>query len=457
MNELPRSIAELPEPSEYLKEVLATPPRWVIRWGETLVLILTMLLLALGWLIRYPDRIPAEVMITTRQPPVPVKARANGALTQLLVSDHDTVATGQLLAIVQNPARYGDVSRLKRQLRQFDIDKVTLQSPFTTAYQLGSLQEAYTYLQQTAEAFHLYRSLTPLYQQQQAVVQQLVRYQALLTQNKQQQQLLQRKAQLAEKDYRRNEQLHASGAIADRALEESERQWLEAREAYEVLRSELSRTNVQIADLERERTQLGTQHTQEGEQLRITLLSALHQLQSSIKQWEEHHLLIAPQAGQVSFSDFWSEQQFVEVGQTVMRIIPSTDEQAGGVIGQLRVPVQNSGKLAAGQRVEVYLDNYPHAEYGTLTGTVERISSLPKQGQYHLTITFPNGLVTQYDRRIPFQQQLQGTAEIITEELRLLERLFYQLRSVLDESSPREEGSTSDSPRVFEDTVTVVG
>ena len=79
----------------------------------------------------------------------------------------------------------------------------------------------------------------------------------------------------------------------------------------------------------------------------------------------------------------------------------------------------------------MYLDNYPYAEYGALTGTVESISSLPKQGQYHLTITFPEGLVTQYGQTIPFQQQLQGTAEIITEDLRLLERLFYRLRASL--------------------------
>lgn len=431
MNELPKSIAKLSEPSEYLREVLATPPRWVVRWGETLVLVLVIILLALGWLIRYPDRIPAQVIITTRQPPVPVKARTEGALTQLLVSDNQAVEAEQLLAIVQNPARYADVNQLKRQLQLFDVAETREQSPFMTAYQLGSLQEAYAQVQQAAEAYHLYRRLTPLYQEQQAVVRQLDRYQALLKQKQQQQALLERKVQLAEKDYRRNEQLHASGTIADKALEASEQQWIEARESYEALRSELSQIKVQTADLERERAQLGTQHTQEGEQMRTALLGGLDQLRSAIKQWEERYLLTAPQAGKVSFSDFWSEQQFVEAGQTVIHIVPPTDQQTGHIIGQLRVPVQNSGKLAEGQRVEVYLDNYPPAEYGTLTGTVQRISSLPKQGQYYLTITFPNGLVTQYGQTIPFQQQLQGRAEIITEDLRLLERLFYQLRSIV--------------------------
>ena len=437
MNELPKSIAELTESSEYLKEVLATPPRWVLRWGETLVLVLVIVLLALGWLIRYPDRIPAEVIITTRQPPVPVKARADGALAQLLVSDQDRVTKGQVMAVIQNPARHADVNQLKEQLRQFDLETTEEHSPFTGSYQLGSLQEAYARLQQAAEAYHLYRRLTPLFQQQQAVVQQLARYQALLTQ-KQQQRLLQRKVQLAEKDYRRNEQLHASGTIADKALETSEQQWIGAQESYEVFSGKLSQIKVQVANLERERAQLGTEHTQEGEQLRTALVGTLNQLRVATQQWEERYVLTAPRAGQVSFSDFWSEQQFVEAGQTVMRIVPPTNEQIGSIIGQLRVPVQNSGKLSEGQRVEVYLDNYPYAEYGALTGIVQSISSLPKQGQYHLTITFPEGLVTQYGQTIPFQQQLQGRAEIITEDLRLLERLFYRLRASLATRQPSD-------------------
>ena len=434
MNKLPQSVADLSEPSEYLQEVLATPPRWVLRWGESLVLVLVVVLLFLGWLIRYPDRIPAKVVITTPQPPVPVMARADGPLNQLLVSDHDSVASEQLLAVVQNPAYYAHVTQLKQQLSEFDLSKATEEDWFMATYRLGTLQESYARLQQVAQAYRLYRKLTPHYQQQQAVGRQLRRYRALLDQKQNQQQLLERKVQLAEKDYRRSEQLHASQTIADKALEDNERQWLEAQEFYEALRSEVSQIRVQVADLEREWQQLDTRHTQEGEQLRTDLLTALDNLRSAMAQWEERYLLVAPRAGLVSFSDFWSENQLVQTGQIVMNIVPpiTVGGEKQAVIGHLRVPVQNSGKLAKGQQVEVYLENYPSMEYGILLGEVQSISSLPKQGEYHLTITFPNGLVTQYGQLIPFQQQLQGHAEIITEELRLLERLFYQLRTAVD-------------------------
>ena len=180
----------------------------------------------------------------------------------------------------------------------------------------------------------------------------------------------------------------------------------------------------QVADLERQR--LRTQHDQEGEQLRTTPLTAVDQLQSRIAQWEARYLLVAPRSGQVSFSDFWSEQQFVRAGQTVMSVVPNlnkeTEEQ---VLAQLRGPTCNFGRVAVGQSGRIYLDNFPHQEYGALRGTVRSLSALPKQEYYRVSVTFPNALITQYGRQIPFTQQLSGRAEIITKELRLLERFFY--------------------------------
>ena len=433
MKQLPPTIEELVAPSEYMQEVLATPPRWIIRWGEGLVFLLVSGLLLLGWFIRYPDRIAAEAVITTLQPPVPVVARADGALSQLLVHDRDTVTQGELLAIVQNPAHYPHVVQLKKQLSQFNALGIVKDSLFTGAYRLGSLQEVYAQLQRVEKDYHLYLRLTPHYQQQQAVARQLRHYRDLLDQKQDHQKLLERKVKLAEKDFRRNEQLHASQTIADKALEDAERTWLEVRESYETLRTELLLTRVQVGDLEREGQQLGSHHSQEGEQLKITLLTAVDQLQSDIAQWEERCLLTAPRSGQVSFSDFWSEQQFVQSGQTVMSVAPNLNTKTGQqVLAQLRVPVRNFGKVAVGQSVHIYLENFPHQEYGALRGTVRSLSALPKQGYYRVTVTFPNGLTTQYGKEIPFTQQLSGRAEIVTEELRLLERLIYQLRSAMN-------------------------
>ncbi len=428
MNKLPQSIAALHEPSEYLQEILATPPRWIIRWGQIGVCLLVAALLALGWLIRYPDRIPAQVIITTPNPPIEVIAQAEGALTHLQVKDHEVVKAGALLAVIQSAARYEDVKQLQKQLLALTdhFSWATEDTLFASTYQLGSLQQAYTLVQQARKAYALHLQLTPHYRQQQAVGRELHRYEAMLAQKQHQQHLLERQVQLAEKDYRRNEQLHASGVIADKALEDQEQAWIEAQAAVGAHLSEISQKQVEMAHLQREWQQFNTQHTQAATELQLALRTATEDLRAQIQTWEKQHVLRAPIAGQVSFFDFWSEQQFIRQGQAVMSIVPQEVQQA---VGRLRVPVQNFGKVAVGQPVQVYLDNYPYEEYGALSGRVDNISYLPRQGYYSVLVSFPQGLLTHYGKQIPFSQQLQGKAEITTEELRLIERIFYRIRT----------------------------
>jgi hypothetical protein len=92
---------------------------------------------------------------------------------------------------------------------------------------------------------------------------------------------------------------------------------------------------------------------------------------------------------------------------------------------------QNSGKLKIGQKVIIRLANYPDKEFGVIEGKLKTISLTPdKDGNLLLDIELPNGLQTSYKKQINFQQEMTGTADIITEDLRLLERLLYQFRDV---------------------------
>jgi len=62
---------------------------------------------------------------------------------------------------------------------------------------------------------------------------------------------------------------------------------------------------------------------------------------------------------------------------------------------------------------------------------VKRISLTPdKDGNLLIDIALPKGLETSYKKKIHFQQEMRGSAAIITEDLRLIERIFYQFRSM---------------------------
>ena len=76
--------------------------------------------------------------------------------------------------------------------------------------------------------------------------------------------------------------------------------------------------------------------------------------------------------------------------------------------------------------------NYdPSTEFGTLKGQIESIALLPDEdGFYLVTVSLPSSLITSYKKEITFRHEMRGSAEIITEDLRLIERFFYQLKNV---------------------------
>jgi mRNA-degrading endonuclease HigB of HigAB toxin-antitoxin module len=56
------------------------------------------------------------------------------------------------------------------------------------------------------------------------------------------------------------------------------------------------------------------------------------------------------------------------------------------------------------------------------------------EGNWHLQLSFPEGLKTTYNKNIFLQQEMSGTAEVITEDLRLIERFFYPFKKVVSQS-----------------------
>ena len=105
-----------------------------------------------------------------------------------------------------------------------------------------------------------------------------------------------------------------------------------------------------------------------------------------------------------------------------------------GIIGRVTLPIRNSGKVKAGQKVIIKLDNYPFEEWGSLIGEIENISEVPKQGEetFYTLYIGVRELTTSFGKTITFKQEMQGTAEIVVEELTVLQRIFYELRKVFD-------------------------
>jgi HlyD family secretion protein len=145
--------------------------------------------------------------------------------------------------------------------------------------------------------------------------------------------------------------------------------------------------------------------------------------------------LSAPFDGQITFTNYWIENQNISSGGEIFTIIP---ENEFSIIGKAMLPVARSGKVEVGQKVNIRLANFPENEFGILKGVVHNISLVPSQSgeaiYYTLEIRLPDNLITTYKKELPYLPNMQGQADIITEDISLLERFILPVKKILKES-----------------------
>ena len=177
------------------------------------------------------------------------------------------------------------------------------------------------------------------------------------------------------------------------------------------------------------RVELQMQHERELMEFRLALDESKQNLENAIHQWEERFLVASPVKGKLTFTSIWSVNQEVKTGELIATIIP-IEESA--IIAKAVIPPSGFGKVEVGQRVNLKLNGFPYMEFGMLKGTIQSISLVPEEKGYVAEITLSGGMTSSYRENLKFIQQMDGTAEIITKDMRLITRLINPLRAFFD-------------------------
>lgn len=423
-----RDLDKIEIRSDEVQEIMGKTPHWLLRWGNTIIFISIATLLGLSWFVKYPDVVPARITITTVNPPIPVVARTTGQIEVLFIAEGDIVQKDQIVGVIQNPADYNEVLALEVLMDSVEVQwKDTTNPPaLPTFYSLGTIQGDYSNFVQNYE---LYRFQTgeDLAEVRVAQLQsQISYYKDLNTTYASQKKTLQAELQLASDKYFSDLSLLEKGVIAQRDVDDSEANYYDKKYKVDNIDVAVINNQLEIQDLQSQINEIRLGDFEAVSNKSVLVQESLNQLQSSIENWKQQHLLVAPIEGQVSFFSFWSENQFVETGSEVMTVVP----QGGNLIGKLMLPQAGSGKVKPGQDVNIKLDGYPFEEFGLVHGVVDHTSLIPRDNAYLIEINLPEGLNTSSEIELEFYQEMQGNAEIITEDKRLLERIFYNLKKV---------------------------
>jgi len=417
--------------TEAVNELLKAVPKWIVRWGISVIFLIILLVLALSFVIKYPDRLSAKTTITTTNPPVTLVAKTNGKITELKVKNNQSVQKGEVLMVIENSVNYQDVNKvahlldiLQAQLKRGTVPEIN----FDDSLQMGELTPAFIACLKSYSDYKLQLKVNSKEKEIAIINQELSEYQRLKGKYQNQETIYNEELILFEKDHQRYQALFKNGSISSKEYEDKKREFLSTKRNYESVKIANINKNLATNNLQKNKLQLESQSYQENKKYEQALNQSAQALKSQIDTWQQTYLIKAPIDGAVSLFNYWNIHQNIKQGDVVLSIIPEAKQT---IIAKLFLPVQNSGKLKVGQQVNIKLDNYVYQEYGTLSGNVKTISKMPQNETYAIEVSLKNKLTTSYHKKLEYKEEMQGLADIITEELSVFDRVFYQLRKIL--------------------------
>jgi len=426
---------EIEVQSEELHEVMGKIPPWILRQGITVLFVIIIVILIGSYFFKYPDVIPTEMTLTGRYPVAQVVSRASGKISELYFLDGQSVSKNTRLAIIENSASTEDVLFLKLLLEQHrnnpdsilmivrkDIEKKELS--------LGDIQPAYSSFMNSLNEYDNYYSLNYYSKRIENTGNQIQKYHIYYANQQRQHAVVEKQYLLAVQQYSRDSVLHKQGVISLSDYDNATASLLQNRYSLENGYASLENLLIQIGEMENNLLDLELQQSEKVSVLMHNYHTATEQLVNAISSWELNYCLTTPIDGKVTFTRFWNENQFVQAGENTFTIVPDEEDE---LIGKALLPIIRSGKVEIGQRVIIRFVNYPDQEFGMVEGIVNSIPLVPTDNNYLVEITLPNGLKTNYKKALPITHEMKASAEIVTEDLSLLERFLMPVKKIFKE------------------------
>ncbi|WP_288241129.1 HlyD family efflux transporter periplasmic adaptor subunit [uncultured Bacteroides sp.] len=412
---------------EEVQEILTRPPHALVRWGITVFFSVLALFFIGGCFFKYPDVVSAQITVTTEHPPVWIVARGSGKIKEVYGKDRERIEAGKIIAVLENPAETEDVLLLEEALQDFCLtDSCVHGILFPEHLALGSIQAVYATFTKSLTDYRNFLSLDLYEQKIEATCKELQEYRNYIKHLNRQAELDKEQVRIAETVHSREKKLFGEGLTAQSDYEEAKQVFLNRQQGQEQMMTSLSSAKIQEAQLQQNILETRMEQSREANSLGTALKAAYNELQVSIEDWKMTYLFISPAGGILSYNNVWQKNQNVNSGDKVFSIVAS---QTGDIIGKIKLPVNGSGKVKPGQRVNISVTGYPYMEFGFLTGTVVSVSLLTdSDNMYTVTVSLPQDLCTSYGKVLNFNGELTGIAEVMTDERSVTGRLLEPLR-----------------------------
>lgn len=418
--------------SDEVQEIIGKEPSWLLRSGQTALMIFILLLLLGSFLFHYPDIISARVVVFSENPPAHIVARTTARIDHLLVNDNDTVKSGDVIAVLENTADYRDVVALKDTLSSIEPYFISFDTIYykvlSPDYRLGDVQSDYSSFLRLYNNYIAFLRLRFYPQKVKSLKDQVHMQRVYYDRLWSQRQILENSYIIALEQFHRDSLLYKKEVLSLVDYKASESAMLQKKFSFNESRTELAETQKDIIELEQEVVGAEKEYADQQQKLQTELIESYNVLKSRMESWFKTFVLQTPIDGKVTFTNYWSKNQQVKADEVVFTVVPFHESR---IIGRVSLPLRGAGTVKAGQLVNIQFDNFPYMEYGMVKGTVKSISLVPSNDTYIAEIELPQNLETNYHIPLVFSQEMQGDAEIVTEDLRLIQRFMNPIKSLL--------------------------
>ncbi len=417
--------------SEPVNDILGRPPRKILRWGTTLIFSVFSLFLFLAWIIRYPDTIPAQIELTTENPPVTLTSKVSGRIKNLYVNDKDIVSEGQSVAVIETAASIEEIDLLNRLIDTIIKPEYILITPMPGFSKLGELQGYWAFFMKSLSDYQTFMQNDFYGNKILSVNEEIASIGQYIDRLKIKESFYTENQLLETKKYKRDSVLYAGNVLSESDLERSRQALLRINIELQQVRLDHSAKLIEIAEKNQLIKDFKIKRMEEKERFVSVLTESFLNLKAQTEIWENTHILISPVKGIATFTRFWHDNQTVIKDEAVINIVPL---DAGDYIGRISLKMQRSGKVKTGQMVNIKLAGYPYLEYGILRGIIKSVSLVPSGDTYIIEVILPTGLTTLYGKKLEFTQNMQGLAEIITENTSLLQKILNPFRYIVSKN-----------------------
>jgi multidrug resistance efflux pump len=416
--------------SSEVQEFISNKPGFTIRWGITIFFFVLVLLCLVCWFIQYPDIVNAKAILNSVNAPKEIVTKSDGKLIKILAKDNDSVTKGQVIGYMESTASNESVTKITSQLESINeliyhnrTDEIIHYFPDASnpnnVFSLGELQAPYQSFIQTFITFRDFLNSGFYLRKKAMLLTDMSNTQKLHSIFETQKDLLTQDLSLSQQTLNANDTLAAERVISRLDYRNEKSKLLSKKMTLPQINATIVTNESQQNEKKKEIADLENQIIVQ----KNTFIQALHTLQSQIESWEFKYLLKAPVTGKLSFTGFFQENQEIKAGQKIFYVLPSNSNYFVEMI----IPQYNFGKVKAGQKVLLKFQAYPNQEYGSVEGTIEHINTLPSDSGYLAKVILPNGLITNYKKHLQYKYGLFAQAEIITQNMRLLERFYNNL------------------------------